>query len=161
MTELETVSLVPDTDSHTIERTHDRPPPKPDPELTTCYKKTIRPKQDKAPTKRRVHLDNIDTNPKPKNRKRSHLQTEIGKQLDGQLLGKKRKIINEVKKFIPSPQEAPANNYGKWNVSPQLIPTHKTIQSTSRLTNTHPTLYPLLFNPKNYRRISYQGSKTF
>ena len=138
MTELETVSLVPDTDSHTIERTHDRPPPEPDPELTACYKKTIRPKQDKAPTKRRVHLDNIDTNPKPKNRKRSHLQTEIGKQLDGQLLGKKRKIINEVNKFIPSPQEAPANDYGKWNFTPQLIPTNTKLVNQPTNTTTFP-----------------------
>ena len=105
MMELKIVSSVPDTDSHTIERTHDRPPPKPDPELTTCYKKTIRPKQDKAPTKRRVHLDNFDTNTKLKNRKRSHLQTEIGKQLDGQLLGKKRKIINEVISLFQAPKK--------------------------------------------------------
>ena len=116
----------------------DKPPPEPDPPKSVS--KLDLPKMEKQiiSTKRTVPLQKLETVQGTQARKRSHLQTIIGKQLDTKLIGKKRKTNAEVNKFIPSPQEAPANDYGKWNFTPQLIPTNTKLVNQPTNTTTFP-----------------------
>ena len=126
MTELRSTPSVLDNLPPAKEKEVDRPPPDPDPPTSVIKQVPTKKKIQKIPMKRTVPLKTLESVQGAQARKRSHLQTRIGKQLDDKLIGKKRISNTEINKFIPSPQEAPENNYGKWNFTPQLIPTNIT-----------------------------------